>query len=620
MSMNLLEQRANTTKLFTKISKAWLPPPKLKYSEWAEQKFIFSVEDSSEPGRVNLEKAPYQIEMMNALNDPDVYKVVIMTSAQIGKTTIEKIMIGYHIDQDPGPMMIVLPNKEPMAKDWSRDRLAPMIRDCPCLSEKVSAPKLRDGENSTFHKKFPGGVLIVTGANSPADLRSRPIRILIFDEVDSFVDTEEGDPIALAEKRQTTFIRNKKSILVSTPTFEESSRIRDEYNKGTRELYKLECPHCGAYVFLNIDGMEYENAADKLGNQTVWNVTFKCPACMESFDEHTWKEQPGIWEAQSPHIKGVRSFHMGAFYSPWTPWEEIIKEYVEALGNPSKMKVVVNTLFGLPYKEALSEKDQETLYQRREPYEAELPEGVLVLTCGTDTQDDRLEYEIVGWGKGDENWGIEKGVILGCPDDKKTWEMHDERISKIFRFADGKGINVACTCIDSGGHYTTKVYEYTKKNFRRRVVSIKGQGGPGLPLIYKHTNKNKVGAMVVILGVDEGKTTISNSLKIEKEGPQYCHFPDDDKRGYGREHFKSLLSEKLTLKKVSRGYSYVWEKVSEHARNEAFDCRNYALAAKELIKPDYEALEKALKSEKIKTIDPKRPPQKRYGCVSKGIE
>ncbi|NLH00786.1 MAG: phage terminase large subunit family protein, partial [Clostridiales bacterium] len=238
MKMN----RRATCRLFKKISKAWLPPPKLQYSEWAEKNFILSTEDSSEPGKFNIDRAPYQIEMMDALNDPETHTVVFMTSAQIGKTTIEKIIIGYHIDQDPGPMMLVLPNKDPMAKDWSRDRLAPMIRDVPVLSKKVGDPKLRDGENSTYHKKFPGGLIIITGAISPTDLRSRPMRILLFDEVDGFSDTAEGDPIALASKRQMTF-RNRKTIMVSTPTVEGASRIEAEYLKGTQEKWHLACPH-----------------------------------------------------------------------------------------------------------------------------------------------------------------------------------------------------------------------------------------------------------------------------------------------------------------------------------------------------------------------------------------
>lgn len=621
--------RNSTIKIFKKISKAWLPPPRLKYSEWAEKNFVLSTEDSAEPGKFNLDRAPYQIEMMDALNDKEVHIVVFMTSAQIGKTTIEKIFIGYHIDQDPCPMMLVLPSKDPLAKDWSRDRLAPMIRDCPSLAGKVGDPKLRDGENSTYHKKFPGGLIVITGANNPNDLRSRPMRLLIYDEVDGFKDTAEGDPIGLAGKRQMTF-RNRKSILVSTPTVEGTSRIESEYMKGTQEKWHLRCPHCGEYAFINFYGTKFEHqwVTDKIAE--VWDVKFKCPSCFHSFDEQTWKRQEGKWIADNPQVRGVRSFHLNAFYSPWYSWEAIIKEWLEAKKDPQKLQVVVNTLFGLPWKEKLDVDDEEKLLNRREKYGAELPESVLLLTCGVDTQDDRLEYEIVGWGKEKESWGIEYGFIPGLPNNPATWKALDDRLNKIYRFADGRGLMIACTCIDSGGHYTTDVYRYCKKNLHRRIFAIKGQGGPGIPLIHKYSRNNKENALLIILGVDEGKTNIISALKEKEIGPRYMHFPEDDidietgeiiyLRGYDRNYFQGLISERQVLKKVNGVLKYTWEKASEHIRNEAFDARNYAQAAMEILKPDFEALEKRLKASGNSSIPIHKKPAKPHGCVKKGIQ
>lgn len=625
--------KKNTISLFKKVSKAWLPPPKLKYSEWAEENFVLSSEDSSEPGKFNIDRAPYQVEMMDALYDPEVHKVVYMTSAQIGKTTIEKIVIGYHIDRDPGPMMLILPNKDPLAKDWSRDRLAPMIRDCKALSEKVGSSGVRDGENSTFHKKFPGGLIVVTGANSPTDLRSRPMRILIFDEVDGFKDTPEGDPIDLASKRQMTF-RNWKSILVSTPTVEGASIIESEYLKGTQEKWYLKCPHCGEYAFINFYGIKFEHKwiNDKVAE--VWDVKFKCPSCFRMFDEQTWKAQPGKWIAENPQIRGTRSFHLNAFYSPWYSWTSIIKEWLGAKKNPKKLQVVVNTLFGLPWKEKLDVDDEEKLLQRCEKYpeKVDLPEGVLILTCGVDTQDDRLEYEIVGWGKEKESWGIEYGMIIGKPDDPKTWDMLDERLKKTYKFENGVGLNIACTCIDSGGHFTTDVYRFCKKNEHRRIVAIKGLGGPGIPLIHKLSRNNKENALLIILGVDEGKTNIISALKVKEPGPRYCHYPAEDvdqetgeitSRGYDIDYFHGLLSERQVLRKKNGIARYTWEKISESARNEAFDTRNYAQAGLELLKPDFDLLEKRLKElpegvENPYNLRPKHT-KKRYGLVKKGI-
>lgn len=595
---------------------------------------MLSSEDSAEPGMFTLDRAPYQVEMMDALNDPEVHTTVLMTSAQIGKTTIEKIFIGYHIDQDPGPMMLVLPNKDPLAKDWSRDRLAPMIRDCPSLASKVGDPKLRDGDNSTYHKKFPGGIIVITGANNPTDLRSRPMRLLIFDEVDGFKDTAEGDPIALATKRQMTFKRNHKAILVSTPTLEGASRIETEYLKGTQEKWHLACPRCGEYAFINFYGTKFEHkwVTDKIAE--VWDVKFKCPSCFHSFDEHAWKRQPGKWVAKNPHVRGIRSFHLNAFYSPWYGWEAIIKEWLEAKNDPQKLQVVVNTLFGLPWKYNLNADDIEKLLTRREQYSADLPEGVLLLTCGVDVQNDRLEYEVVGWGKGKESWGIEYDMILGDPDDPETWDMLDTRLDRIYSFKNGKGLKIACTCVDSGGAHTTAVYKYCIKNVHKRIFAIKGLGGPGYPLIHKLSRNNKMNALVIILGVDEGKTTIMSSLTEKKAGPKYMHFPEDDVdmetgeitryRGYDREYFQGLTAEQQVLKKTRGGAKYTWEKVSEHARNEPFDLRNYAQAAMEILKPDFESLEKRLESDegrsKKTAAEEKNKPRRRRGCVNKGVQ
>ena len=612
-----------TLDLFQKISKIWAPPPKLTVSQWADQYRKLSTEASAEPGQWHTDRAPYQREIMDAINDPETEEVVIKSSSQIGKTEIELNIIGYYIHLDPCPIMVILPNVKPMAEDWSRDRLTPMIRDTEILAERMSGTKSNKG-NSVLHKKFPGGQIVIAGANSAASLASRPMRILLCDEVDRFPASagNEGDPIGLAEKRQITYW-NRKKIYVSTPTIEGASRIQNEYEKGTQEKWCIKCPHCGEYVFINFYGIKFQHewVSDKVAK--VWDLKFQCPECNHYFDERTWKSQPGKWIAENPEVRGTRSFHLNAFVSPWYSWNAIIKEWLEAKDEPTKLKVVKNTLFGETWKEKLDVDSVDKFLERREKYKAELPEGVLLLTCGVDTQDDRLEYDIVGWGKNKESWGIEYGFILGKPDDPMTWQRLDDKLSKIYRFTDNRGFGIACTCIDSGGHFTTEVYKYCKKNEHRRIVAVKGQGGPGIELIYKLSRNNKENALLVILGVDEGKTNIVSSLKVKEPGPRYCHYPDDEKRGYGREYFQGLLSEHMVLRKRNGIARYTWEKISEHARNEAFDTRNYAYAALELIKPDFDLLEKRLKelppgNESNPFIMQKRP-QKRYGLIKKGI-
>jgi phage terminase large subunit GpA-like protein len=260
------------------------------------------------------------------------------------------------------------------------------------------------------------------------------------------------------------------------------------------------------------------------------------------------------------------------------------------------------------------------LLKRREEYAAELPDGVLLLTAAVDTQDRWLEFEIVGWGKGEQNWGIRHGIIMGSPRDPETWQTIDDILKTTYHFSDGMGLNIACTCIDSGGHFTTQVYEYCKRNERHRIFAIKGQGGAGIPLINKISRTKKENAALIILGVDEGKTAVVDSLKVKSTGPFYCHFPLNQDRGYDSVYFKGLISERQVPRKNRGKVTLNWEKVSPEARNEPFDLRNYARAAVKLLNPSFDDLEKRMKEIANGTEPEPKKPKKRYGAVKKGIE
>lgn len=571
----------------------WSPPPVLTVSEWADQNRILSSESAAEPGQWHTDRAPYQREIMDAVTQARIEKVIVMSSSQVGKSEMINNIIGYFIDLDPCPMLFVQPT-DTMAEDYSKRRISGLIRDTKVLTDKVSNSKSRDINNTILMKAFPGGFLAMGGANAPPGLASRPIRILLCDEVDRYPDSAgtEGDPIQLAEKRTITFW-NRKKIYVSTPGTKGISRIEFEYLSGTREEWCLECPHCGHDAFINIYGMIYQYQQDAKGNYVVDNIVFRCPACLEEYDEITWKAQHGKWIANNPEAKETRSFKLNAFVSPWYTWNKIISEYLTVKDDPELYKVFVNTVLGEPYEVKGEIENEEFLVKRREQYVAELPDGVLFLTAGVDTQDRWLEYEIMGWGKGEESWGIKHGVVIGRPDNPETWKALDDILKATYYFEEGLGLTVACACIDSGGHYTSKVYEYAKRNESRRFFAIKGQGGAGIPLIYRITRTKKENAALIILGVDEGKTAVINSLKVQEPGPFYCHFPQNS--DYDVAYFKGLISEKQVPRKYKGKVTMNWEKVSTEARNEPFDLRNYARAALKLINPVFEKLEKRLK-------------------------
>jgi len=609
--------------LFQKILKFVAPPIKLKVSEWADTNRKLSSETSAEPGKWKTDRAPYQKKIMDTLNDTDIEKIVVVSSSQVGKSEIINNIIGYYIDIDPCPMLLIQPTVD-TAQDYSKRRLAPMIRDTEVLATKVSDTKSRDLNNTILMKVFSGGFLAIGGANSPAGLASRPIRVLLADEIDRYPVSagSEGDPLVLAEKRTTTFW-NKKKIFVSTPTNKNASRIEVEYESGTREKWCLECPECGDFQFVNLYGIKFQHSKDEKGNYKVWDVTFQCPACLEQFDEYTWKAQLGTWISDNPEAKKVRSFHLNAFVSPWVSWVDIVKEWLEVKKDPARHKVFKNTVLGETWEDKGEIENEDFLIERCENYKDEVPARVLILTASVDVQDDRLEYEIVGWGKGEETWGIEKGIIMGVPDKAKTWSMLLDKLNYEFTHELGFKLKVACTCVDSGGHFTKDVYKFCKENEHKRVFAIKGMGGEGISIVHKIYRSKLENATVFILGVDSGKTTIIGRLKIKQSGEGYCHFPNNENRGYDRQYFKGLISERLVKQIVKGKVRLNWEKISKSnsKRNEPLDLRVYAFAALKILNPNFQTLEQKFQNpEEYIEKSNQKTAIKRRGVVKKGIE
>lgn len=589
--------------LWQYISKNGLKPlPKTSVSQWADNHRMLSSGISAEPGKWKTSRALYQKDIMNAFTEPGIHRVVVKSSSQIGKSDMMNNVIGRFAHLDPCAIMMIQPTID-MAQDYSKTRIAPMIRDTKVLNTLFYDVKSRDANNTILSKVFPGGRLIMCGANSPAGLASRPIRILLADEVDRFPDSAgtEGDPVDLAAKRMTTFW-NSCMGLFSTPTNEGTSRIDEEYLAGTQEEWQHKCPNCGEYHLLrHIDmTVDYKEIKTPSGKKTVIvnDVKWRCPHCGFSFSEKEMKQTQQKYISQNSDAlkNGIRSFFVNGFTSPWMTWPKIMREWLEAKGDPEREKVIMNTVFGESYKQKGAFEDEQIFLRRRESYGAELPNGVLLLTAAIDTQDNRLEYEVVGWGKEEECWGIRKGIVLGAPNQARTWKEIDNILDKTYHFADGKGLKVVRTFIDSGGHYTSDVYNYCQKNFYKQRFAIKGRGGPGIPLIYKIAKANNAKAPLILLGVDDGKQQIMDRLSIDSPGPLYFHFPQDEgikelsDRGYNDLYFKGIISEHKKVYKRNGVLREVWE-TTKNVRNEPLDLRNYNLACMKSLKPDWVKLE-----------------------------
>lgn len=567
---------------------------------------------SAEAGPWRTNRTPYLKEPMRAFTDPNVNRIVLVSSAQMGKSELELNIIGYIMAQDPGPILYILPG-EADGKKFSRQRIAPMIRDCKVLRNKVADVKSRDGGNTILQKMFPGGSLTITGSNSAPALASMPIRFVIGDERDRWADSAgtEGDPWELAQARQITFY-NRKSIEVSTPTIKDSSKIEASYNLGTQERWVHRCPNCHEYNEINFETIKFEKLKKVINNKEVYTVKIEghvCPDCGYVFSQDVMRRQPAKWQAQNPEAlkRGIRSFWLSAFSSPWLTWESIILSVVQAENDPEKLKAVYNTKLGKLWEHRDINQSDEELLKRLEEYDAELPQGVLCLTCGVDTQDDRLEYEVVGWGKNGESWGIKKGYIMIAPDLPETWKRLDDVIDRSYKFKNGQALAIGITLIDSGGHFTQTVYKQCRKRKEKRVFAIKGRGGEGIPIVNPakrvaiKDNKH-ITCWLYSLGVDAGKAIIYSNIQVQTPGPKYCHFPKGDDRGYDLNYFNGLISEKMVKRKTSGGYKWVWEKLPGHRRNEALDCRNYALAGIKILDPDFDALERRLKERNKKII------------------
>lgn len=557
----------------------WSPPPDITVAEWADFYRQISPEANVEPGSWHTDRAPYQREIMNAISDDSIEKIIVMTAAQVGKTEIILNTIGYYVDKEPSPILLLQPTLS-MGEAFSKDRLAPMIRDTPCLTGKIKDPRARDSGNTLLHKRFPGGQITICGANSPASLASRPIRILLCDEVDRYPDSAgtEGDPVSLAIKRTQNFW-NRKIILVSTPT-RQTHGIYEEFQLTSQEEWCVPCPVCG-----ELNPFEWERIKFK----ELLEPVMTCRKCNKDFNQLEWASMQinGKWIAMNPSVTRVRGFHMNSFASPWASWSDLCTQYQEAkLNGEEKLKVFVNTVLGEPYESKEGTLDSEILENRREKYNAELPDGVLVITAGVDVQDDRLECEVVGWGLGHESWGICYKVIYGDPALNETWLMLDDFLCRAWHYKDGTSIILSCVCIDSGGHFTDEVYTFCKPRSKRNIFAIIGRGGYGRPSVAGPTRNNRRKTPLFTLGVSTIKGVLQSRLMTEKTGAGYCHFPDDKNLGYDSRYFAGLVSERMITKRVRGRDVIVWEQRNKNIRNEPLDCRVYASGAIEIFNPD----------------------------------
>lgn len=581
------------------------PPPRMTVSEWAESRRFLSAKDSSEPGPYRVSRTPYAREPQDALSaHSSVEEVVLMWGAQTSKTTIGGNWLGYLIDLQPGPVMVVQPTID-TAKRYSRQRLTPMIEESPALRKKVRDNRSRDDANTTLLKEYAGGFLALAGANSAAGLRSMPIRDIFFDEIDAYphdVDGE-GDPISLAEARQSTFARRKR-LKTSTPTTKDFSRIEAAFQKTDQRYYEVPCPDCGHLQALEwgagkAHGLHWDK--NEAGHALPHTAHYVCIVCGSRIAEHN---KPGMlaggaWVPTKPDTRAhMRGYHLNSLYSPlgWLSWSVLVSEWVDARtaanqGDQTKLRAFINTRLAETWEEQGDKVQHHELARRAEPYElGVVPMRGLLVCMGVDTQPDRLEARIWAWGRGEESWLVQRHIIYGDPNLEEAAEGSPWAALTAIRrtavpHASGSQLLIEATCIDTAGHNTQAVYNYCRAHAHAHVLAIIGRGSAqgqkaplGKPSNVDVTWRGKTqarGLKLWTVGVDTVKHLLYGRLRLTEPGFGYIHLPADLKE---TDEFEQMTAERLVTKYVKGHARLEWFKPN-HKRNEALDCMVYAYAA-----------------------------------------
>ena len=546
-------------------------------------------------------------------------EIVLQWGAQLGKTEILLCAIGYFVEAQPSPMLIVYPTLD-TARKFSRLKLTAMIHETPCLVDKVKDPRTRDSGNTILAKDFTGGSMIIAGSNSPSSLRQISCRVVIQDEIDTYELSAgaEGDPCFLADARASNF---HDAILIksSTPTIRGASRIETAFEKSDQRKWHVPCPECGEFQVLEWANVQWPK-------DDPAKAFYLCPLCKAELTDlqRVQMVNAGEWRALNPDSKicgyslsGLNRI-MGRKKQFDSYLHEFAHNFLEAKHRGREhLKVWTNTFLNETWEESGERIDTEGMINRAEDYQVEpLPETVLALTAGADVQKDRVEITVVGWGVAEESWSIEHRAILGDPEGLEIWKDVDEFLARKWTHASGASLRIACACIDSG-YSTRNVYNFCKPRQPRRVFAVKGSNRNGAPLVTKRVVK-MARSTVFFVGGDTAKDSIFARLRLEEPGPRFMHYPHGN--GFDEEYFRQLTAEEIRTR-MHHGFPIrYYKKIRE--RNEALDCFVYNLAALEILNPNFERLAKNITKETDTEEEepkpdlkkqPKQPRQKRQG-------
>jgi phage terminase large subunit GpA-like protein len=590
------------------VQKQWRPPTELKISEWADTYRFLSPESSAISGKYRTDYAPYQKEIMDAFNDPNIERIVWQKSAQVGATEILNNVVGYYVHMQPSPILVMQPTLQ-MAQAYSKEKLANMLRDTPVLKARLNDSKSKDSSNTVLSKKFLGGTTLnMVGSNSAASVASRAVRILCIDEVDRMEASvgSEGDPVLLASKRTQTFF-NRKIYLCSTPTVKGLSRIEAAFEESDQRYYYVPCPECGHMQTLKWSNVIWED--DK--PETAIYTCEENGCVIEESKKHKMLKN-GEWRATA-ETKKTAGFHLNELYSVFSTWASMAENFLESKKQPEMLKTFINTSLGETWEPEPEEAvEAEGLLSRRESYDAQsVPDEALVLTCGVDVQKDRLECQVVAFSHNYEMWVVEYKILYGSTGQQDVWNQLDKYLLTKFKTHAGRVMTIACTTIDSG-FQTQMVYAFTKNKKGRRIFAIKGQSQSGKTVVGKPTRVGKENNILYPVGSDTAKEVIYSRLAVEY-GYSTLHFASE----LDEEYFKQLTAEQRFVKFVKGRKTLYWKQIRE--RNEALDTICYALAAAYILNPNFDLIEQRLLTGNAQEPDPNRVARTKKGINRKNF-
>ena len=590
--------------------RALRPPPRLSLSEWSREHA--RLEDGT-----RYEPFPFQVGIMDAFTDPAVRQVSVKKSARVGYSKIVANFLGYTMHHHPRRVGVYQPTIDD-AEDFSKTDVAALL-STPAL-EPIFGGKTRDGSNTIRSKHFPGGRLVVKGANSPKEFRRITLDVAILEEPDGYPPTAglEGDQVELAFKRTLTSDEPLK-VAGSTPTIDGFSKIDALFEQSDQRHRYLPCPHCGEYQVLVFGdgtgpGIRW---APKAAPTHAWYVCIN--GCVIEQHELPGMDARGEWRAHAPQNFPHVGFHVWAAYSqfPNASWIEIAREFVRVKADPNKLRVFVNQTLGETYRVKGEAPDWRRLYDRREDYRPGIvPAGGLLLTIGVDVQKDRIEAFVWAWGRGRSSWFIEKRVLMGSPFTREPWDQLAAMLAETWEHASGVPMRPAKVMIDTG-FATTEVAAFCRRYSKSFVYPVKGSSNYNSPPLSSPraidvvtSSSTKRRALKVWLVGD-------HVLKQELYGLLHLEAPTDDQADAfpdGFVHLNKSADEDFCRQLVAETWDEgkgAWHKTGP---NEALDGWKYARAGalaagiERMKEADWLALEKSYPVKKTGVAAPSTTP------------